>query len=119
MTGTEDVLIHRGCWDRGNRQDDLDWLSRVRVFQPRDALGQAEDPGMRAGGVSRESEETALGSQEASTQHRSGTQHRGGFEINCAKWLVTKAQWSFCENDSPELRKLQTLGKWRRKMILF
>ena len=40
---------------------------------------------MRAGGVSRESEGTALGNQEPSTQHRSGTQHRGGFEINCAK----------------------------------
>lgn len=120
MTGTEDVLIHRGCRDRGNRRDDLDWLLPLRVFQPHNALGEAEDQVMRVGsGVIRESEWNCTGEQEGSTRPRSGLRHQGAFENDCAKRLVTEAHWCSCENESPELQKLQTLGKWRRKTILF
>lgn len=81
MTGTEDVLTHRGCRDRGNRQGDLDWLSPLRVFQPCDALGAAEDQVMRVNresegsGVSRKSEWNRTGSKRAalSTDQESST----------------------------------------------
>ena len=103
MTGTEDVFIHRGCRGRGNRQGDLDWLLPLCVFQPRDALGAFKDQVMRVGsGVSSESEWNGTG--EGSTQRRSGIQHQGVFENNCAKGLVTKAQWCSSEMKAQSFR---------------
>lgn len=110
MTGTEDVLTHRGCRDRGNRQGDLDWLSPLTCVPAMWCFGSSRGP-------SHEGEQGKWGEwgeqekwvephweQEGSTQHRSGIQHQGAFENNCTKGLVTKAQWCSCAMKAQSFR---------------
>lgn len=61
----------------------------------------------------------ALGSKRAALGPDQDSGTVGVFENDCAKRLVTEAQWCSCENESPELQKLQTLGNGEERQSYF